>query len=103
MPQFLLMLQRLLTDRFHLEMHKEERSSSVYEMTIAKSGLKMRPVPLPATPSVPPAGAAAAPSSGLRWGSTGEKIELSGRAALMRNFWCGSASRRIAKLSIRPV
>jgi uncharacterized protein (TIGR03435 family) len=96
MPQFQLMLQRLLADRFHLEMHKEERSLSVYEMTVAKSGLKMRPVPLPATPPVPPGGAAPAPSSGLRWGSTGEKIELSGRSVIMRQLlvWLSEQTNR---------
>jgi uncharacterized protein (TIGR03435 family) len=78
MPQFQLMLQRLLADRFHLEMHKEERSSSVYEMTIARSGLKMKPIPLPATAPMPSGGAAPTSSGGMRWGAPEKKSSSAG-------------------------
>jgi uncharacterized protein (TIGR03435 family) len=103
MPRFQLMLQKfsahaskLLADRFRLELHKENRRSSVYEMTVAKSGLKMRPVPLPATPPPSSGDRPPAPSAGLQWSSTGEKIELRGRAATMRQIlvWLSDETRR---------
>jgi uncharacterized protein (TIGR03435 family) len=38
------MLQALLADRFHLKVHTETKESSVYAMTIAKSGSKLQQV-----------------------------------------------------------
>jgi uncharacterized protein (TIGR03435 family) len=37
------MLQKLLEDRFHLKTHRETREASVYDLTVAKGGLKVRP------------------------------------------------------------
>jgi uncharacterized protein (TIGR03435 family) len=37
------MMQALLEDRFHLKVHRESRPSPVYLMTVAKSGLKLKP------------------------------------------------------------
>jgi uncharacterized protein (TIGR03435 family) len=37
------MMQRLLEDRFHLKTHRETREVSVYIMTVAKDGPKLRP------------------------------------------------------------
>ena len=37
-----LMLQKLLIDRFHLAVHKEERSVKVWEMVVAKGGPKLK-------------------------------------------------------------
>jgi uncharacterized protein (TIGR03435 family) len=42
-PQELLMLQTLLESRFKLAVHRETREAPVYELTIAKSGLKLAP------------------------------------------------------------
>lgn len=39
----MVMLQRLLEDRFHLKVHYERRMLSVFEMTAAKSGFRMKP------------------------------------------------------------
>jgi uncharacterized protein (TIGR03435 family) len=38
--QFRIMLRKLLVDRFRLELHRENRTATIYEMTIAK----LRPV-----------------------------------------------------------
>jgi len=40
-----LMLQALLADRFHLRLHHETKNILVYELTIAKSGLKIKVTP----------------------------------------------------------
>jgi uncharacterized protein (TIGR03435 family) len=42
LAQFRLMQQRLLAERFKLALHEERRDSQVYELTVAKSGLKMK-------------------------------------------------------------
>jgi uncharacterized protein (TIGR03435 family) len=42
-PSFrMLMLQRLLEDRFQLKMHYEQRVMPIYEMTVAKGGVRMK-------------------------------------------------------------
>jgi len=59
------MLQALLEDRFKLKVHKETRELPVYELLVAKSGLKMKlaedqtppPPPQPVAPQLPPPGA----------------------------------------------
>jgi uncharacterized protein (TIGR03435 family) len=43
-PTFrMLMLQRLLEDRFKLKMHYEQKVMPLYEMELAKSGVRMKP------------------------------------------------------------
>jgi uncharacterized protein (TIGR03435 family) len=37
-----LMLERLLEDRFHLKVHYEQRVMPLYEMTVAKGGVRMK-------------------------------------------------------------
>jgi uncharacterized protein (TIGR03435 family) len=94
MPRLQLMLQRLLADRFHLELHKESRLTSVDAMTVARSGLKMRAAQPPAT-SLPSADAAPARAA-ISVNSVGEKIELRGHAATVRQFllWINEETRR---------
>ena len=42
-PTFrMVMLQRLLEDRFHLKVHYEQRVMPLYEMTVAKGGIRMK-------------------------------------------------------------
>ena len=41
-PQFQGMLQRLLEERFQMVLHREERELPVYELVVAKGGLKMK-------------------------------------------------------------
>jgi uncharacterized protein (TIGR03435 family) len=49
------MLQTLLADRFKLTLHREGKEQSVYEMVVAKSGLKIKESePDPATPPATP-------------------------------------------------
>ena len=43
--QIRLMLQTLLADRFQLKLHHETRKLTVYEMTVAKNGLKVKVTP----------------------------------------------------------
>ncbi len=61
--QMLLMLQSLLEDKFKLKVHRETREYPVYALTIARSGLKLRPSkegncfpPLTLPPPTPPLG-----------------------------------------------
>lgn len=52
-----LMMQGLLADRFQLKVHRETRELPVYEMTIAKSGFKLKeaaPLQPQAGPGMPP-------------------------------------------------
>lgn len=60
------MLQQLLIERFHLRTHRESRETSVFALSVATGGLKIRPStpgacivrdPDDAEPAAPPAGA----------------------------------------------
>ena len=51
-----LMTQRLLEDRFQLKLHKEFREANVYFLTIAKGGMKLKPV-VPGSPVTESSGA----------------------------------------------
>ena len=62
--QFSLMLQNLLADRFKLALHKDAKEFSVYELTVAKDGLKMKPSP-PDPDFKPPAEGTRAGTGGL--------------------------------------
>lgn len=46
-PKLSLMLQKLLTERFQITLHREMRELSVYAVTVAKNGPKLKPA-LPA-------------------------------------------------------
>jgi uncharacterized protein (TIGR03435 family) len=83
--QLQFMLQKLLADRFKLAFHRENRTAVVYDMTIAKGGPKMTAMPATGAPaaqreSTPP------PVSGLFLNSDGDKIELVGQRATMRQL-----------------
>ena len=41
--KLLLMLQRLLTERFHLQMHRAPKSIAHFDIEVAKDGLKLQP------------------------------------------------------------
>jgi uncharacterized protein (TIGR03435 family) len=43
--QFRVMLQNLLIERFRIMVHHEQRPTDVYDLTIAKGGLKIKPSP----------------------------------------------------------
>jgi uncharacterized protein (TIGR03435 family) len=63
-PQFILMLQNLLADRFKLALHKDTKEFSVYELTVAKDGPKLKPSP-PDPDFKPPAEGTRAGTGGL--------------------------------------
>jgi len=65
----MVMLQRLLEDRFHLKIHYEQRVMSVFEMTVAKGGVRMKP----AHPADPEHGSVGMSNGKL----TGENVPLS--------------------------
>jgi uncharacterized protein (TIGR03435 family) len=46
-PERAAMVQALLADRFHLKAHTETRELPVFNLVVAKSGLKMTPTPPP--------------------------------------------------------
>lgn len=48
----MLMNQALLTERFHLKVHTEMREKSVFLLTVAKGGVKMKPAADPAHGSI---------------------------------------------------
>jgi uncharacterized protein (TIGR03435 family) len=48
--QIRLMLQTLLTDRFHMKVHRESRTLAVYDLVIAKKGLKLQQASADARP-----------------------------------------------------
>jgi len=41
--QFRLMLQKLLTERFHMTLHRESKEIPVYRLKVAKNGPKLQP------------------------------------------------------------
>jgi uncharacterized protein (TIGR03435 family) len=53
--QFNLMLQNLLVERFGLAAHRETRELPIYELTVAKGGLKMKEPEKPPAGEAPPA------------------------------------------------
>jgi uncharacterized protein (TIGR03435 family) len=42
-PRLELMLQNLLAERFHLQVHREKKELAAYNLVVAKDGLKMHP------------------------------------------------------------
>ncbi len=44
-------IQVLLADRLELKTHLETRNTSIYNLVVAKGGLKMKPIPVPPAPA----------------------------------------------------
>jgi uncharacterized protein (TIGR03435 family) len=63
-------VQSLLEDRFQLRMHRETREKSVYELTIAQGGLKIKRSEDQSSPVLPQPGAGAPPQGGAPRGGT---------------------------------
>jgi uncharacterized protein (TIGR03435 family) len=63
-------VQALLEDRFQLKMHRETRDVPVYELTIAKGGLKIKRSEDQSTPLVPPPGGSPPPPGTAPRGGT---------------------------------
>ena len=49
--QFRLLLQQLLRDRFQLEVHRQSKELAIYELTVAKGGVKLKEARCVGTPS----------------------------------------------------
>jgi len=58
------MMQSLLTDRFHLKIHRETRSGPAYELTVAKGGPKLKATNGSCAIDVPPAAVPRDPATG---------------------------------------
>jgi uncharacterized protein (TIGR03435 family) len=71
-PSFrMAMLQRLLEDRFQLKVHYEQRTMPLYEMTVAKGGVRMK-VAHPADPEHGSFGFI----DGKQWGLKAENVPM---------------------------
>jgi uncharacterized protein (TIGR03435 family) len=57
------MIQAMLADRFHLKAHWETRTGNVYNLVVAKGGLKIQPIEAPQIGADRPDGSASAPAS----------------------------------------
>jgi uncharacterized protein (TIGR03435 family) len=80
------MLQRLLADRFKLAIHRETRELPVYEMGVAKGGLKIAP-PKGGNCITPDPGSPAAPLGSKVCGGIARRFyELTGYAITMPEF-----------------
>jgi uncharacterized protein (TIGR03435 family) len=76
------MIQALLADRFHLKAHWETRTGNVYNLVIAKNGLKMQPTKLPPPVADRPDGSSSAPTSaatGVHAFGNRQGIEIDGQ------------------------
>jgi uncharacterized protein (TIGR03435 family) len=74
MPQFRVLLQQLLRDRFQLAVHRQSKKLAVYELTVAKGGLKMKEATCVGAPG---------PANPCGGTSTAGRGKLIGRAVLM--------------------
>jgi uncharacterized protein (TIGR03435 family) len=71
------MLRSLLTDRFKLTFHREQKDFSIYELLVAKSGPRLKPsASRPDQPAVVGPGVVYPP----------DRVVLPGRNATMTNF-----------------
>lgn len=99
------MLQALLVDRFHLTIHRETREVPIYELTVAKKGLRLQPTngescnPVDLTQSsLPPPAPGQKPWCGLlRGGINSHQITIDLPGASMAEF-----ARSLLKID-RPV
>ena len=64
LDRYRLMMQSLLADRFKLKLSSRTRDISVYDLTVAKSGLKLTPAKEPVDPKKHQSPALTEPSSG---------------------------------------
>ncbi len=86
-----LMLQNLLSERFHLTVHRENKEMPAYALVVAKGGPKLKP----AADALPPGGQAGLKRGGMMMMRPG-KIEASGMDL-------GAFSNLLANLIGRPV
>jgi uncharacterized protein (TIGR03435 family) len=89
--KFMLMLQSLLEDRFKLQIERQTRQAPVYNLVVAKGGLKMTADDGQSTPPSPVSGTdtAWAPTPGTIWSRAGGRSGLQsieGRAVPMERI-----------------
>ncbi|MEI9975101.1 MAG: TIGR03435 family protein [Ignavibacteriota bacterium] len=97
--EFLQMLQALLAERFGLVVHHESKELPVYELTIAKGGLKIKEVPDPAQPA-----ASASPKDGQPVMTIGGAQPYQGHLRIVANGQPVSGMVKMMELqSGRPV
>jgi uncharacterized protein (TIGR03435 family) len=73
------MLQALLADRFHLQAHWEQRTGNVYNLVLAKGGVKMQPTKVPTPDADRPDGSSSAPanpSTGVQAHGSRQGVEI---------------------------
>lgn len=81
--QVRLMMRAMLEDRFHLQLYTETREERVYNLEVAKGGLKIKEV----DPPVPPAQAALDAVMGDTYGRMmGEKSTMAYLASALTSF-----------------
>ena len=105
---FALMLQTLLADRFQLVVHREAKDLPVYELAVAKSGLKLREavpdanaVPVrPGTTNVAASGSAAGVDMDLGGGAS---FSLANNKLEIRKMTMASMADSLMRLVDRPV
>jgi uncharacterized protein (TIGR03435 family) len=103
-----LMLQTLLADRFQLVVHREAKDLPVYELAVAKSGLKLREavpdanaVPVrPGTTNVAASGSAAGVDMDLGGGAS---FSLANNKLEIRKMTMASMADSLTRLVDRPV
>jgi len=91
------MLQKVLADRFHLQVHRESRNRPVYALVVAKSGIKIKEV----SADKPSASTSKPSDSGFAHGatifSTGPG-EITGHAATMADLALSLSNREARSL-----
>lgn len=93
--QLQVMLQKLLAERFRLAFHRENRLLTAYELTVGKSGHKLKAAELPSTPAAP-SGDSSPARSGLSLSGARDKVEMHGRRATLRQLliWLSEETER---------
>jgi uncharacterized protein (TIGR03435 family) len=86
-------IRMLLADRFGLRMHLETRNTAIYNLVVAKDGVKMQAVPLPPPPadgSAPPP----PPPADVQAHGSQQGLEFVGTNANLRAI-CGALSSQV--------
>ena len=79
------MLQSLLTERFHLAVHREDRNQAVYALVVAKGGIRFKEVSAPAEEPEPTGDQSVqTPVGEMKMSGSGASRELSGSGVRMK-------------------
>jgi uncharacterized protein (TIGR03435 family) len=101
--QFRIMFQNLLAERFHLAAHLEKRNFTVYELTVAKGGLKMKESVADPNAPAPPApvrankdGVVSVTGSQLSMADIAKEFKRSGATIIDKTGLTGTYDLRLA-------